>query len=178
MARKLKVFEARLGFHETVVAAPSRVVAREAWGVHQDVFAEGLAHESLDPAAVEAALARPGVVLRRPAGAKVPFEAEPTALPRVPAAPPRRAAGGAKSPPADLSPPPPPPDRTELDDAERAFQAIEEAWRTEQASLEDQRRRLDETIHAATKAHDGRRRKAERAVADAKRRYRKAGGEA
>jgi len=37
--RKLKVFQAQLGFYDTVVAVPGRAAALRAWGVHQDLFA-------------------------------------------------------------------------------------------------------------------------------------------
>ena len=70
MAR-LKVFSAQLGFYEAVVAAPSQKAALAAWGIHQNLFADGTAHLTQDAAARQAALAQPGVVLQRslPGGA-------------------------------------------------------------------------------------------------------------
>ena len=73
MAR-LKVFSATIGFFDTVVATPSRRAALEAWGARQDLFGEGLAAATDDPAAKAAALAHPGTVLRRAAGSKSAFE--------------------------------------------------------------------------------------------------------
>ncbi|HEY5072122.1 MAG TPA: hypothetical protein VII63_08830 [Caulobacteraceae bacterium] len=42
MAR-LKVFTTRMGFFETVVAAPSQKAALAAWGTAQNLFADGAA---------------------------------------------------------------------------------------------------------------------------------------
>ena len=70
MAARLKVFVTSDGLTDYVVAVSSRAKALAAWGVRQDVFKEGAAHETDDPALVKAALARPGEVLRRPAGTR------------------------------------------------------------------------------------------------------------
>jgi hypothetical protein len=64
-ARKLKVYQAPFGFHESVVAAPSQTAALRAWGSHQNLFAEGLAKVTTESAAVEAALKHPETPLRR-----------------------------------------------------------------------------------------------------------------
>jgi colicin import membrane protein len=79
MPRPLKVFRAHLGFYDTVVAVPSQKAAAQAWGAGAREFAQGFARVTDDPRAVEAALAQPGVVLRRPAGSKGAFKAEPDA---------------------------------------------------------------------------------------------------
>ncbi|HWD27204.1 MAG TPA: hypothetical protein VG387_08565 [Rhizomicrobium sp.] len=79
---KLKVFTTASGFYDLLVAATSRPKALAAWGIHQDVFAHGQARETSEKAAVEAALAKPGVVLRRPLGTKAAFSEEPS-LPKV-----------------------------------------------------------------------------------------------
>ena len=55
-ARKLKVFQAQLGFFDSVVAAPSKAAALRAWGTHQDLFASGDARIVTDKAAAAAAL--------------------------------------------------------------------------------------------------------------------------
>lgn len=83
MARKLKVFHASIGFFELAVAAPSMKAASEAWGSNQDIFKNGLAKETDDGKIVEAAMASPGVVLRRPVGSDDPFS-QKAALPKVP----------------------------------------------------------------------------------------------
>lgn len=70
MAPRLKVFVTSDGLTDYVVAASSRPKALAAWGVHQDLFKTGAARETDDPALVEAATARPGEVLRRPAGSR------------------------------------------------------------------------------------------------------------
>ena len=70
MAPRLKVFVTSDGLNDYVVATSSRAKALAAWGVRQDVFKEGQAREVDDPALKKAALAQPGEVLRRSAGAK------------------------------------------------------------------------------------------------------------
>src|SRR4051812_40098738 len=70
MAPRLKVFVTSDGLTDYVVAASSKPKALAAWGSHQDLFKTGLAHETDDPELVEAASARPGEVLRRPAGTR------------------------------------------------------------------------------------------------------------
>ena len=65
MAARLKVFITGNGFTDYVVAASSRPKALAAWGVSQDLFKEGAARETDDPALVKAALAQPGEVLER-----------------------------------------------------------------------------------------------------------------
>ena len=101
MARPLKVFQAHLGFYDTAVAAPSRAAALKAWGSRQNLFREGVASETKDAQAVTAALAKPGVVLRRPVGTNAPFSENPD-LPKVPNVPKRE-------PPAKAQAKPPPP---------------------------------------------------------------------
>ena len=66
--RVRKVYEAHLGFYDTVVAAFSQKSALAAWGSSTDLFRMGIARITNDPAKVKAALAKPGLVLRRPAG--------------------------------------------------------------------------------------------------------------
>ena len=70
MAPRLKVFVISDGLTDFAVAASSRTKALAAWGVRQDVFKEGQAHETDDPELVAAATARPGEVVRRPAASR------------------------------------------------------------------------------------------------------------
>lgn len=70
MAPRLKVFVTSDGLTDFAVATSSKAKALAAWGVRQDVFKEGQAHETDDPELVAAATARPGEVLRRPAGSR------------------------------------------------------------------------------------------------------------
>jgi colicin import membrane protein len=73
MARKLKVFQASLGFFDLAIAAPSMKAALEAWGADSNLFHQGAASESRDPAVIAAAMAEPGVILKRPVGSDGPF---------------------------------------------------------------------------------------------------------
>lgn len=74
MAPRLKVFVTSDGLTDYIVAVSSKPKALAAWGAHQDLFKAGLAHEVDDPATVTAASARPGEVLRRPAGSRATLE--------------------------------------------------------------------------------------------------------
>jgi len=74
MARKLKVYRTSAGgFFELAVAAPSMKAAAEAWGADTEIFERGYAEQTDDPKVVEAAMAAPGVVLRRPVGSHGEF---------------------------------------------------------------------------------------------------------
>jgi hypothetical protein len=75
MPRKLKVYQTSLGFFDLAVAAPSMKAALDAWGSsHNNLFQQGFAKESEDGAVIAAAMAKPGVVLRRPVGSAKPFK--------------------------------------------------------------------------------------------------------
>jgi hypothetical protein len=78
MPRKLKTFITNLGFFEMAVAAPSMKAALEAWGMGHNAFSHGFAKQTEDSAIVEATLAHPGVVLRRPIGSKGRFVENPS----------------------------------------------------------------------------------------------------
>src|SRR5690349_16493391 len=67
MALKLKTFVTSNGLMDFIVATTSKAKALAAWGVGQDLFKVGQAHETDDPDLVEAATAEPGTVIRRPA---------------------------------------------------------------------------------------------------------------
>jgi colicin import membrane protein len=73
MARRLKTYQTSSGFFDLAVAAPSMKAAAEAWGSRTNVFKQGFAKETRDPATVAATMAKPGVVLRRPVGSNGPF---------------------------------------------------------------------------------------------------------
>ena len=68
MARKLKTYQTSLGFFGLAIAAPSMKAALEAWGADSNLFHQGAAKDSKDPDIIAAAMAKPGVVLRRPVG--------------------------------------------------------------------------------------------------------------
>jgi colicin import membrane protein len=73
MARRLKTYQTSSGFFDLAVAAPSMKAAAETWGSRTNVFKQGFAKETRDPAIVAATMAKPGVVLRRPVGSNGPF---------------------------------------------------------------------------------------------------------
>lgn len=81
MARKLKVYITNLGFFELALAAPSMKAALEAWGLGHNAFHQGFARETDDARIVAAAMAKPGVVLKRPVGGKGAFS-QNAALPK------------------------------------------------------------------------------------------------
>src|SRR6185503_16843963 len=74
MARKLKTYITNLGFFELALAAPSMKAALEAWGMGHNALTQGFARETDDPKIVAAAMAKPGVVLKRPVGSKGAFQ--------------------------------------------------------------------------------------------------------
>ena len=169
--RRFKVFQAQLGFFETVVAAPSQAAALRAWGVHQNLFADGQARVTDDPQAVRSALAHPGVPLKRAVGSKDPFALEPVSLPQVPEAPKKTKAKAA-------APPRPPADRSALDAAEEAFRGLDDNRRAEEATFRQRQDALDADRKAAQAAYVERHDVVSRALADARAAYRKAGGTA
>lgn len=124
MAR-LKVFLTSDGLTDYVVATSSRAKALAAWGVHQDLFKQGRAQETDDPALRGAAIASPGAVLRRPTGAEVRVGT----LKLAKRAKPRQPSKAALARVAAL---------------ERKLAALDEAERRAEAKLEADRRRLDE----------------------------------
>jgi colicin import membrane protein len=73
MARKLKTYQTSLGFFDLAIAAPSMKAALQAWGSDTNLFHQGFAKETDDPAIVAATVAKPGVVLRRPVGSDGAF---------------------------------------------------------------------------------------------------------
>jgi hypothetical protein len=80
MPRKLKTYQTSLGFYDLAVAAPSMKAALAAWEAGSNLFHQGFAREVDDPDVVRATMAKPGVVLKRPAGSNGPF-AEHAGLP-------------------------------------------------------------------------------------------------
>ena len=61
---KLKVFCTTSGFHDAIVAAPSKPAALKAWGAKTDLFSMGAARLVTDPKLAKKALDRPGEVIR------------------------------------------------------------------------------------------------------------------
>ncbi|MBC6982732.1 hypothetical protein [Caulobacter sp. 17J80-11] len=182
MATRLKVYRTQIGFFDTIVAAPSQKAARAAWDVREDLFASGAAGVTEDPEAVKAALAHPGVVLRRAVGTDGPFTAGDAALPKVPSLPRPKPTTRDKSPELVSPPPPPPPpkpkpDRSALDAAERAREAVEREADEALAALAVERRALDRREAALRTELEARRDRAERELAQARAAWRKGGGD-
>jgi len=143
MAPRLKVFITSDGLTDYVVAASSRLKALAAWGVRQDVFKEGQAHETDDPALVRAALAHPGEVLRKSAGTRG----------KLAALKPARAAKAAK---------PAGPTRAQLKkvaDLEARIAELEAAHARALAQNEAAGTALDRRRQALEERHSGQRRK-------------------
>lgn len=147
MARtpRLKVYALAAGFTEAVVAAPNRKAALQAWGSHGDDFATGGAREVTEPDVVEAALAQPGVVLKRPVGSAEELVAATKPPPRRAVSSPKKATAKAR----------PKPDRRPLDEAEAAVKAAERDRRDllrdqtrEREALESQQAEARETADA------------------------------
>jgi colicin import membrane protein len=73
MPRKLKTYQTSQGFYDLAIAAPSMKAALEAWGASSNLFHQGFAKESEDSKVIAAAMAKPGIVLRRPVGSDSAF---------------------------------------------------------------------------------------------------------
>ena len=73
MPRKLKTYQTSQGFYDLAIAAPSMKAALEAWGASRNFFHQGFAKEAEDNKVIAAAMAKPGIVLRRPVGSDAAF---------------------------------------------------------------------------------------------------------
>lgn len=175
--KRLKVYQAQFGFYDSVVAAPNQTAALAAWGIRQNLFAEGRAKVCDDAAAVAAALAHPDVPLRRAIGSSDPFSLEPN-LPDVPD-PPKRAKPSLKVVPKVKAPEPtrPPPDRSKVDAAEKALTAINARRIEEEAAFQRRREALEAEETASRQRWAADRKAAEAELDKAKRAYRAEGGE-
>ncbi|HXC54927.1 MAG TPA: cell envelope biogenesis protein TolA [Rhizomicrobium sp.] len=91
MPRALKTYVTSLGFFELAVAAPSMKAALEAWGAERNLFHQGFARETDDPAIVAATMARPGVILKRAVGSGGTFREQAELPTSLPAEKPKRA---------------------------------------------------------------------------------------
>jgi hypothetical protein len=163
MPRALKVYRTRLGFFETVVAAPNQAAALEAWGVHQDLFANGEADVTTDADAVRAAQAHPGEPLKRAVGSRDAFALD-AASPKSPGRAKRERDKPAK------------PDRSELDAAEARLQHIEDEQAHGEADFFDRREALEAEAEAARKRWSADAKAARADVQHARRNFAKSGG--
>lgn len=156
MARKLKAFTTSAGFFDLAVSAPSMKAALEAWGAGANLFHQGFARQTDDAAIVEATMARPGIVLRRPVGTHQDFKEEAQASEAAfegkvertsrPARPRRKPVAATAK------------DRTQERDAARAFEKERERRerreRKEEATRLAEGQRRDRAIAAAQAALD------------------------
>jgi len=192
MPARLKVFQAHLGFFDTVVAAPSRAAALKAWGSRQNLFRDGQAKPAHDPGAITAALAKPGIVLRRPVGSNVAFS-ENHSLPQVPKGaqkapekkkPAEKVSSGSSKPSAAVpkpraietpakpaAPPRPPPDRRALDAAEKALVDLKHEEERVLVALAKRKTAFDEEELRTRNAFRARRKRAEEQVAKVRKDY-------
>ena len=167
--RKLKVFQAQFGFYDTIVAASSQPAALRAWGVRQNLFAEGLAHVVEDAEIVAAALAHPEIPLRRAVGSSDPFELQPANLPDVPAS--------KNGPKTRAKPEKPPADRSKLDKAEITLRNLDAEHKAEEAAFRRRQDELEAAQEAAQSDYVAKRRVATAELVEARAAYRKAGGD-
>jgi hypothetical protein len=159
VASKLRTYTTSAGFFDLAVAAPSMKAALEAWGATSNLFHQGFARPTDDPKIVAAAMARPGVILRRPVGSNGAFT-EHAALPKL-----QDISRGAKAPArrrtkATRPAPQPVNDRAVDDRTARAAAAAfereqhrrERQARREEAARTRERERRDRAIAAAEAA--------------------------
>jgi hypothetical protein len=128
---RLKVFCTTSGFHDAVVAAPSRPAALKAWGAKTDLFSMGVARQVTDPKIVKKALERPGEVIRlkRSGGGEE-------------VAAPKRKTRATK-----------PPSRSKLEAAEEQLAALNEKQLKEREALEREVRALEQRRAQLEKQH-------------------------
>jgi hypothetical protein len=164
---KLKTYTAEIdGLHDWIVAAPNQRAALDAFGVNQNLFAQGEAGATDDPNLVKAAAAKPGVPLRRMKGGKGAWEP---------------AVGGtdwgaALDASLAKAPKTKPPSRRALDEAEAALKDFEGERRGEIADLEAQVAALSKRLDQAKAAFGQRRGELQAAVDKASADYRGKGG--
>jgi hypothetical protein len=157
MARRLKTYTAEIdGLHQWIVAAPNQRAALDAFGLRQNLFAQGLAGETTEPELVKAAAGAGGQPLRRDKGGKGGFEPAVSDVSDW-----SSALDAAKARPR----PKPAPSRAALDRARAALgrleaaadeelQALEAERDAASARLEAARRRLDKRLDRARAAVD------------------------
>ena len=145
----LKVFCTTSGFHDAIVAAPSRPAALKAWGAKTDLFSMGVARQVTDPKIAKKALDRPGEVIRlkRSGGGEE-------------VAAPKKKAKTAK-----------PPSRAKLETAEKKVAALEAQQAREMDAVERELKAIEKKRDALVARHDKARRSAERKADQARETY-------
>ena len=156
MPRKLKTYQTSIGFFDLAIAAPSMKAAAEAWGSDTDVFKKGFAKETDDPEIVAAAMAKPGLLLRRPVGSNGRFS-ENAELPQID----KFTQNRARSQPKRKEPPAP-----KLDDKTARDAALE--FEREQKRRDNARRKEERAREERQKLHEHAIEKAERSLEEGK----------
>lgn len=164
--RRLKVFQARIGFYETVVAAPSQAAALRAWGVHQNLFENGDAKVVADDAVAAAALKHPETPLRRAVVSEGPFELDPAFPPKVASGPKGVTRQSARALAA----------RKALDAAETALRQLDKERKREEADFQRRQEALDAEKDLARSHYVEVHETATSALARTRQRYQKARG--
>ena len=152
---RLKVFCATSGFHDSIVAAPSRPAALKAWGARTDLFSMGVARQVTDPKLIKQALAKPGEVISLSRTGKQGKTAAPS----------RKAA---KKPKAR------PPSRARLDAAEKRLEQLDSKQAKERDAIERELAALTRKRDQLDKRHAKARRAAEEKIEEARDAYRTA----
>lgn len=179
--KTLKVFRTPIGFHDAYVAAPSQKAALEAWGADSNLFAQGIAEAVTDPALMEAALARPGEVVRVARGSTAEHVRALGAVdkprPRARAAndegkaKPASSAGRTRPPAAKKRPRP---SRESLEKAEAALARVEDEHRAALAAIREEQEALEQRRHAIEQQYRSASAKLNAQVDAARAAYRKA----
>jgi hypothetical protein len=128
----LKVFCASSGFHDAVVAAPSKPAALKAWGAKTDLFSMGVARLVTDPKIAKKALERPGEVIRLKRSGKGEEVEAPKRTERKKTKPPSRA---------------------KLAAAERKLEQITHRQEAERETVEREIRKLEQKLEQLGKRH-------------------------
>ncbi len=157
--RALKLFRTTAGFEDAYVAAPSRKAALAAWGTDKDLFARGMAEQVGEPQVCQAALDRPGEVIRVPRGTleqhlvAAAAQAPPEARRKT-----ARADRDDEKPPTPPPPAPrkrqPPPSRAKLEAARKALEDEERNAARAIAELSERIERLREDRDALRRESD------------------------
>lgn len=150
MPPRLKVFQAHLGFFDTVVAAPSQKAALDAWGSSQNLFRDGAASVAADPQAIKAALQKPGVVLKRLVGSGAEFVEQPPLPASASSARPKKTGKPKPPPKPGRVHAKPATDRSKIEAAEVALVDLRE----EQTSLLAELKQREQALRNERKAHE------------------------
>ena len=142
---RLKVFCASSGFHDAVVAAPSKPAALKAWGAKTDLFSMGVAKLVTDPKISKKALERPGEVIRLKRSGKGEEVSVPKRTERKKAKPPSRA---------------------KLAAGERKLEQLAQKQDAEREALEREIKKLEQRLDQLEKRHSKARKAAEAKLED------------